>query len=420
MNNAQSLNDNPRREIVIGLAALAAFFGIFLGWASFAPLDAAVVAPGVIVVSGSRQTVQHQDGGVVSRLLVEEGKRVQRDELLVELSAPEIVARKQALLSQQLDLQMQRESLIAEAEGRQTLAEPADWANLPPEDRPMAETAFERQKTEAAARHAALRRQGEGVRSGVTARVAGYRDEIAALGRQEKLLRDEIEGVRSLTEKGLAPLTRLRALERSLAELDGRRAQLRAQIAEADEDRAAEIRDIEAKLATLSPQLAGARAQLERTRMRAPVSGTVVGLTVHTIGGVITPGQRVLDIVPEGQALIVEAQIRPEDADDLKPGLQGEVRITAFQGRNLPVVQARLRQVSADRFVDQQTGRAYFTAQVEVPPEEIKRLATKQSGQRELRAGLPAEIMIPTRKRTALQYLLEPLNQTLWRSFREA
>lgn len=416
MSKAEAAGDNPRREIVIGVCAITAFFGIFLGWASFAPLDAAVVAPGVIVVSGSRQTVQHQDGGVVSRLMVEEGKRVQRDDILVELNAPEVVARKQAFLSQQLDLQMQRESLIAEAEGRDTLVEPADWSSLPAEDRPMAETAFARQNAEATARRAALRRQGG---AGVTARVAGYRDEIAALGRQEKLVREEIDGVRILTEKGLAPLTRLRALERSLAELDGRRAQLRAQIAEADEDRATEIRDIEAKLATLAPQLAGARAQLERTRMRAPVSGTVVGLTVHTVGGVITPGQRVMDIVPEGQALIVEAQVRPEDADDLKAGQQGEVRITAFQGRNLPIVRARLRQVSADRFVDQQTGRPYFTAQVEVPPEELKRLAAKESGQRQLSAGLPAEIMIPTRKRTALQYLLEPLNQMLWRSFRE-
>jgi HlyD family secretion protein len=414
---ALAITDAPRREITIGLGALIGFFGLFLGWASFAPLDAAVVAPGVIVVSGSRQTLQHQDGGVVSKLLVEEGKRVQQGDILIELSAPEVTARKQALLSQQLDLQMQRESLIAEAEGREILNKPEDWKTLPPEDRAMADVALESQNTAATARLAALARQGAGMRAGVNARVAGYRDEIAAVDRQKKLLADELDGVRTLTEKGLAPITRLRSLERSLAELDGRRAQLRAQIAEADEDRAAQIRDIEAKLSTLSPQLAGARSQLERTLMRAPVSGSVVGLTVHTVGGVITPGQRVLDIVPEGQALVVEAQVKPDDADDLKPGQTAEVRVTAFHGRDMPIVKGRLKQVSADRFTDQQTGRAYFTAQVEVPPEELKRLAS--DGKRQLRAGLSAEIMVPTRKRTALEYLLEPLNQTLWRSFRE-
>jgi HlyD family secretion protein len=412
-----ALSDAPRSEITLGLGALFAFFGLFLGWAAFAPLDAAVVAPGVIVVSGSRQTLQHQDGGVVSRLLVDEGKRVQQGDILIELNAPEVTARKQALLSQQLDLQMQRESLMAEAEGRQTLNKPEDWKNLPIEDRTMADIAFARQNTAANARLAALARQGAGLRAGVNARVAGYRDEIAAVDRQKTLLADELDGVRTLTEKGLAPATRLRSLERSLAELDGRRAQLRAQIAEADEDRAAQIRDIEAKLATLSPQLAGARSQLERTLMRAPVSGAVVGLTVHTVGGVITPGQRVLDIVPDGQALIVEAQVKPDDADDLKAGQTAEVRVTAFHGRDMPIVKGRLKQVSADRFTDQQTGRAYFTAQVEVPPNELKRMAS--DGKRQLRAGLSAEIMVPTRKRTALEYLLEPLNQTLWRSFRE-
>jgi HlyD family secretion protein len=163
--------------------------------------------------------------------------------------------------------------------------------------------------------------------------------------------------------------------------------------------------------------LTGARERLELTRLRAPAAGRVVGLTVHTVGGVVRPGERVLDIVPEGQDLVVEAQVRPEDADNLEVGQTTEVRITAFGGRSMPLVHGEVRQVSADRFTDEHTGRAYFTTQVVVPQAEMARL-THASG-RSLRAGLPAQVVVPTRKRTALQYLFEPLNQSMWRSLRE-
>jgi HlyD family secretion protein len=211
----------------------------------------------------------------------------------------------------------------------------------------------------------------------------------------------------------------VRALERAQAELDGRRAELRASIASAMEDRAEEIRDIEARLAQLTPQLAGAREQVELTLMRAPVAGVIVGLEANTVGGVLAPGAAVMDIVPEGQDLIVEARVRPEDADDLHPGLEGEVMITAFTGRNLPRLNGDVRRVSADRFVDERSGQPYFVVQMGVSRAELERLNPSASGARQLRPGLPAQVMIPTRKRTALQFFLEPLNQSIWGSFRE-
>jgi HlyD family secretion protein len=149
------------------------------------------------------------------------------------------------------------------------------------------------------------------------------------------------------------------------------------------------------------------------------VDGVVVGLTVHTVGGVVRPGERLLDIVPAQGELVVEAQVRPEDADGLAPNQSAEVRISAFHGRNLPIIHGRVRTVSADRLTDERTGRGYFLAEVVVPPAEIQRLASPQSGERRLRAGLPAQIVVPVRKRTALQFLLEPLNQALWRSMRQ-
>ncbi len=400
-------NDSGGGEIRAGLLALVVFFFGFGGWAAFAPLDAAVVAPGVIVVSGNRQTVQHRDGGVISALNVEEGDSVRRGQVLVELGAPELVAQERALLSQVVNLQMQRERLTAERRGAGRLGRPAEWAAFPPEDLEIAEAAFERHQREVSG----------GAWSAYDSRIAGYRGEIESLNRQEALMQEELAGMRELAEEQLVPLTRVRALERALAELQGRRSELTALIAATQQERYEDLRSVDARLAELSPQLAGARERLELTRLRAPVDGTVVGLAAHTVGGVITGGQPVMDIVPDGQDLVIQAQVRPEDADDLAPGQQTEVRISAFHGRNLPLIRGEVRQVSADRFVDERTGAGYFLAQVVVPRDELSRLS-EESG-RELRAGLPAQVVIPTRKRTALQYLVEPLNQTIWRSLRE-
>lgn len=401
--------DSGSKEIRGGLIALLVFFVGFGGWAAFAPLDAAVVAPGVIVVSGNRQTVQHRDGGIVSALHVEEGDRVTQGEVLIELGSPELVAQEQALLSQVVDLQMQRARLAAEQSGSGTLQRPAEWASLSPEDQAIADAAFERHRREARG----------GSWSAYDARISGYRGEITSLNRQEALLNEELSGMRTLAEEQLVPMTRVRALERSLAELQGRRSELTSLIASTQQERFGDSRQVEARLAELTPQLAGARERLELTRLRAPVAGLVVGLQVHTVGGVVRAGERLMDIVPEGQDLIVEARVAPESADNLKVGQRTEVRVSAFGGRNLPIVYGEVRQVSADRFIDERSGQGYFIAQVAVPPEELHRLTEAAGDQHTLRAGLSAQVVIPTRKRTALQYLLEPLNQTLWRSLRE-
>lgn len=409
LENAGGSDDSGRSEIRAGLIALIVFFVGFGGWAAFAPLDAAVVAPGVIVVSGNRQTVQHRDGGIVSNIAVQEGDQVQQGQVLIELGSPELVAQEQALLSQVVDLQMQRERLTAERTGSGALERPAEWATMTPEDQVIADAAFERHRREART----------GSWSPFDARITGYRGEVASINRQEALLNEELSGMRELASEQLVPMTRVRALERNLAELQGRRAELTSMIASTQQERYEDLRQVDARLAELLPQLAGARERLELTRLRAPTNGVVVGLQVHTVGGVVRAGDRLMDIVPEGQDLIVEARVVPESADNLAVGQRTEVRITAFGGRNLPIVYGSVRQVSADRFVDERTGQGYFLAQIAVQPEELRKLTEAAGDEHRLRAGLSAQVVIPTRKRTALQYLVEPLNQTLWRSLRE-
>jgi HlyD family secretion protein len=390
------ITDDPKAELRWGMIAVLVFFGFFLGWAAFIPMDAAVVAPGVVVVSGNRQTVQHPEGGVISRIDVSEGQQVERGQLLIELADTEMAAQEQALAQQLISLTMRRSFLRAEAAGASRYERPQEWAMLPQDYRDDAEAEYARYSG-----------------GGRDARIAGYNSSLANISRQEALMREELSGMRELADEQLVPLTRIRGLERGLAELSGRRAELLA-------SRAAELRQIDMRAADLGPQLVSAHQALERSRLRSPANGVVVGLAVHTIGGVLRPGERAMDVVPRDQPLIVEAQVQPHDADDLRIGLDVEVKITAFSGRNLPIVHGAVTHISADRFTDERSGLGYFIAEVQVPAEELRRL--EESGgaqQRQLRAGLPAEIVAPTRKRTALQYLIEPLNQALWRSFRE-
>ena len=179
-----------------------------------------------------------------------------------------------------------------------------------------------------------------------------------------------------------------------------------------------ELRETEGRISDLVPRLDAYRAQLERTEIRAPAAGIVVGSSVFTEGGVIRPGETVMEIVPQGEPMRIDARIRPEDVDDISDGLKAEVKFTGLSGRGLPIIYGYVESVSADRFVDEATGMAYFRIRLKVPEAEIDKLRTVD-GDFVLKPGLPADVMIPLRKRTALQYLFEPLTSSLWKSFRE-
>lgn len=432
--------DAGRWEIYLGQLIIVLFFVGFGGWAAFAPLDAAVSAPGTVVVSGNRQTVQHREGGIVSSILTREGERVVKSQILVELASTELRAQERALIGQAIELEATRARLVAEQEGADLITVPEVWAGLPSSYRETAEQVLARQQAELGARTGAVRAQLDVLaqrREQLSARIAGYKEQIVSLERQDGLIGEELSGVRQLADRGLAPLTRVRALERAQAELDGRRAELRALIEQTRqaigetklqgisvtqsraEALAEELRRTDTRRAEVLPQVDAVRAQLERTLIRAPATGQVVGLQVHTVGGVIRPGEPLMDIVPEAQPLVLEAQVSPAHADDLKPGMRTEVRFTSFTGISMPLVFGEVTRVSADRLVDERSGTAYFTAEVTISAEQIAvidALAPNGSG---VRAGLPVEVIVPLRARTALQYLLEPLNRQLWTALRE-
>ena len=432
--------DSMRRELRIGGAIAGAFFILFLGWAAFAPLDAGAYAAGKIVVAGNRQAVQHRDGGVISALHVQEGDEVRSGEILVEISAGELRAAERGLTGQVLALLAQRSRLIAERDGLHSVPTPPEFQALTGDDRNLADESLAIQRQQFSARGGS-----RGNQIGVlTQRVQQLNQQIIGLDRQiesnreqRRLIGEELAGMQSLAEQGFAPVNRVRALERQAAALDGEEGSLRASVARAreaigetrmqmltvgsdtDEEVADQLRQVQVQLDELNPRLTAAREQLARAQVRAPATGRVVGLSVFTVGGVVSPGQMLMEIVPEEAALIVAADVSPVDADDLRVGQDTEVRFSAFRERDLPILHGTVTDISADSLTDEQSGRSFFRVTVEVPPSEILKIRQVRGENMGLIPGLPVEVVVPLRKRTALEYFLEPLTQSLWRSFRE-
>ncbi len=431
---------DPRRDIRIGLVIAGLFFVVFLGWAMFARLDAAAYAPGTLVVSGQRQSVQHRDGGVVGKIYVHEGQRVERGQLLVQLAAAEVQAQERALASQAIRLLAQRARLEAEQLGRGQIAAPKEFASLSPEDREEAALAMRLQQTELQARTSVLAAQrgalGQRVlQSGEQGR--GYGEQAVSSTEQLRLIEEQIAVLKPVADKGFVSETRMRELERARAQLQGQRGQYTASVAqtrgaaregeiqvlEAErtfrERTASDLRDVETRLGDVLPRWTAARDQLERTAIRSPATGAVVGMSVFTPGGVVAPGQKLMDIVPERTPLLIQARIAPEDADDLNVGQRTLVKFSGLHERTLPNLEGRLTRLSADSFVDEKSGMSYFTGEITVPRDQLGLIQGVRGADFALRAGMPVQVLIPLRRRTALDYALEPLIGSFWSSFRE-
>jgi HlyD family secretion protein len=428
--------DDPKRDIRIGAGIAILFFVVLLGWAALTPLDAAVRAPGVISVLGNRQSVQHPTGGVVTAIHVREGQDVRRGDVLIELSAPETLAAERALTSDYFMLLAQRARLLAEQAGQTSFAVPVEFAGVSGRDRQLAIAALAMQRGEMGARRAALSAQQSVLSQRerqLREQQSGYLAQRSSVIVQRNILATELSGLREVAEKGFASKNRVREMERADAQLEGQQAALSAEMARAGEGMgetrmqalslsrdtlqqiATDLRDTESKLSEVLPKLVAAREQLERAQIRAPATGRVVGLTVFTVGGVVPPGQTLMDVVPNNKTLVIQAQVSPQDADDVYPGQVAQVRFESVRDRNLPLIPGTVRTISADRFTDEKTGHAYFRAEIEVQPDDLRRVQGLL-GRGQLRPGLPVDAMLSVRKRSALQYMLDPLTS----SFRHA
>ena len=432
--------DSPDRDVRTGMWVVFAFFGVFLGWAALARVDAAVTARGKIIVSGDRQQVQNKTGGVIKKVLVHEGDQVSKGQILVELAGDESQASTESYTAQYMSLKAQEARLIAEEVGASSFAEPAEFAKYTGADRALVDQAMQVQR-----RAMQARRQALGAQMSVLAQqeaqsretIQGTLQRIDANQKQQKLTSDELAGVKSLNEKGFAPTTRVRSLESSLAGLQGDNGALRANVAQAnatisesqmrsltlrrqnDQDIVTELRDTQSKLSNILPMLGAAKTEFDRTQIRAPATGKVMGLITTTEGAVITPGEKVMDIVPESAPLVIEALVSPQDGDDIRTGQVAQIRFTSMHERDMPEMTGKVLDVSGDSFQDQKSGESFYKARIEVSGDSLKKIAQLRGRNDVVRPGLPVEVVVPVRKRTVLGYLLEPINETFWRSFHE-
>jgi HlyD family secretion protein/epimerase transport system membrane fusion protein len=408
-------------------------FGGFGAWASLASLDSAAIAPGVVVVESDRKSVQHLEGGLVKEILVRDGDRVEKDDVLIRLEDTHARAMYD-IVRGELDAALAQESrLIAERDDRDSIAFPETL--LARSRTPKVDKALRGQRHLFTARRRSLRGQVAILEQSI----AQLREEIEGLGaqqaareRQLAILSDELKGLRKLLRQGNVPRNEVLAYERRIAELGGEKGRFMADVARAEqsigearlrigqlektarEEVVAELREVQERIFGLEERLVAAEDILGRTEIRAPTTGIVMGMQAHTTGGVIAPAEEILQVVPVGDRLVIDTRVDPIDIDDVSVGQQATVRLTAFKLRSTPIIVGTLINLSADTLVDEHSGSPYYLARIEVSKDELASL-----GDLALQPGMPVEALIKTGSRTALGYMLSPLTENLDLAFKE-
>lgn len=418
------------RAGILGSILLVLAIGI---WVALAPLSGAVMGPGFVKIDMNRKTVQHQEGGIVSEILVRDGSKVAAGQTLIVLKDVRVDAGNETVRTQ-LDAELAKVArLSAEQTGENVVTFPPELSARGSDPRVAEllrrESSVFRVRREALANQVAL----------INSQVREARDEIKARSAQLKaddeglkFQREELAQNRLLAEQGFVSKTRLLVLQREAAQYESRRAEGAAELARAQQ----KVSDLELRAETLRSQFTQEasnelrqttatnfelRERLrpvldaeQRQRILAPIAGEVVDLKVTSVGAVIAPREPILDIVPENPVLLVEARVRPEDINFVRVDAPADVRLTAFRQRITPTVEGTVSYISADRLVDRTNNAPYYVVHVRVSPE-----ALREAGDLKLQAGMPAEIFIQTTARNALEYLLDPVLGFMQRSLRE-
>jgi HlyD family secretion protein len=410
-------------------------FVVGLGlWSVFAPLESAAIVSGVVEVESSRKTIQHFEGGIIGKILVHDGDRVAAGQLLVQLDDTRARTQLQALRAQFWDAQAREARLIAERDGRDTIAFPASLVVDAQKALAAAQILAGQQKIFETRRQVLQSQMAviEERRAQVQQEIAGLRAQEQATVKRSAIIREEVAAVKPLVDKGLQARPRLLALEREMAEIDGRRGDIVANISRAHQviaeaqanvlrlqsDRQNEIaqslRDTQNQISQLAERIQANADQLSRTEVKAPEDGIVTDLRIHTPGGVVGAGAPLMDLVPREDRLIVNAQLRPEDIDVVRAGLSAEVHLTAYSQRRVPPLRGTVTYVSADHLLDKRTGQPYYAAKIRVDDERVVKLKGI-----EMVPGMPVYAMIKTGESTVALYTLRPLMDSFNRAFRE-
>ena len=416
-----------------GLGALALAFGGFLVWAALAPLDEGVPSVGTVAIDTKRKPVQHLTGGIVREVLVREGEQVREGQRLVRLDEAATRGNYEAIRQRYFGLRAMQARLVAEQAGADALSFHADLAAE--SNDPLIREHMRSQDQLFHSRRAALRAELQALEEGMAGQgavIESARGQIASRRGQLDLLQEELGQTRELVKEGYAPRNRQLELERMAAEVRASLADLQGTVLRAQRSiselrqrqvqRRQEYRkEVDSMLADVAREVDAdgrkfhaLRDDLERMEIRSPATGQVVGLAVQTAGAVISPGQKLMDIVPGSEGLLVESRVPPHLIDRVHAGLPVDVRFAAFAHSPQLVVDGELVSIAGDLLADPNTNVHYYLARVAVTPAGLRQL-----GQRVLQPGMPVEVVLKTGERSLLTYLLHPLTKRLAGAMKE-
>ncbi len=415
-----------------GVCVILVTFGGFGTWAMSVELSSAVIASGVLTVSGKSKTVQHLEGGIVRDILVRDGDVVDAGAPLIRLHSTKIQAGHATVRNRLDNAWATVARLTAERDNADALIFPPELtsrANEAHVNRILAgqQAAFETRRNLIFGRINLNRQQISQLRE----EIRGLQGQASSAREQIELLNQEIQGLEELLAKGFAARNRVVALQRERARLEGERARHDAAVAKAyqaisetelqitqewtryQDEVMGELEDWQRQVFELTNEMDSMTDSLERTEIVAPVRGTIVGLSVHTPGAVIAPGEVLLEIVPASDRLVVEAQVQPQDIESVSVGLPSDVQLSAFSQKSLGNLEGTVVYVSADSFMDDRTGLAHYVANIEIDDTVV------QEEDLALQPGMPATVFIKTGGRSPFSYLVGPLTDSLSRAWRE-
>ena len=429
-----SPEQSARPTILAGIVMLFILFGVVGLWAALWPLASGAIAPGKVVVDSNVKDIQHLEGGIIKDILVRNGDKVIAGQVLLRLDNTSAQSRSDEVRGLYLAAKATEARLVAMRDGLKDVTFPPEMLTAEASD-PKLHEILDTQRRLFITKRDALNGQ-VGVLTQKMAQsqqeINGLRQQVSSADTQISLLQEEIGVKKELLEKGNALRPQLLALQRTQAQVVGQRGQSIAMISRAEQaineakiailnqknqvlnDAVSELKETQGQLSTLEERTRTSADITKRVEVTSPINGTVTKLNVHTVGGVVRPGDTLLSIVPLDDKLIVEARISPADIAVVHDGLEAQVRLTAFSMRYLRPVKGTVTTVSADRIDDPRTGEAYYLARVAIPQSELAALGNLQ-----LTPGMPADTLIVTGSRTMISYLIDPIRKSFGHAFHE-
>ncbi|APG93946.1 HlyD family type I secretion periplasmic adaptor subunit [Sinorhizobium americanum] len=425
-------NSSLRRLVIAGLATILVAFGGFFGWAFSTELSSASVTNGTVIVDTKRRTVSHFEGGVLSRVLVQEGDHVVAEQPLVKLEDTRARSDLQALQSRRVGLIAKLARLKTEQMGATAISFPADLANaetVTADDAVTAETSFFMKRREAKSGRLEIQRK---TIEEYSEKAKSLATQIQATDRQIELIKEQRSAIATLVDKAFAQRSKLIEIDARLSELAASRGELVGDRAQAEKagsgaelaltgiesdfqsEIAGEITTARLELADVEERITAAKDVLRRLEIRAPQAGVVANIQLRTPGSAVTPGQPLLDIVPEDEPLLIEMRVSTRDIDSIAIGSKTRIRLTAYNQRSHLPLDGTVTYVAADQSVDEKSNFAYFVARAEIASQSLA-----ANPDIRLYPGMPAEVLIVHKPRSVIDYLVSPVSNSLNRAFRE-